>query len=202
MSISTSVAPRSFSTLQARRATPPSPPRRRRISGRRGRGMPITGCGGARRRARPSAIGREKGSRRVVAGHRPRRRPRHRRRCRRRPRRSRACGRPAPRRVVETAPTDGLSPTMLLRPPARGPSPPCRCRARSGTSPRATATAEPELEPPGTIVGIEWRCAAPDRACARRRGRWRTGRGWSCRSRIAPAATQRARPRWRSRSGV
>ena len=55
--------------------------------------------------------------------------------------------------LLETAPTDGFRPTMLLRPAGTRPEPAVSVPSAKGTRPRATATAEPELEPPGTIVG-------------------------------------------------
>src|SRR5829696_7490807 len=54
---------------------------------------------------------------------------------------------------VDTAPRVGLSPTMLLRPAGTRPDPAVSVPRAKLTSPRATATAEPALDPPGTIVG-------------------------------------------------
>ena len=61
------------------------------------------------------------------------------------------------------------------------PDPAVSVPSAKGTMPCATATAEPLDDPPGTIAGVAARCAARHRASARRQGRWRTGRGWSCR---------------------
>jgi hypothetical protein len=52
--------------------------------------------------------------------------------------------------VVETAPSVGFRPTMLLRPAGTRPEPAVSVPSASGTIPAATATAEPELDPPGT----------------------------------------------------
>ena len=42
---------------------------------------------------------------------------------------------------------------MLLRPAGTRPEPAVSVPSAKGTRPRATATAEPELDPPGTIAG-------------------------------------------------
>ncbi len=55
--------------------------------------------------------------------------------------------------AVEMRPRLGLSPTMLLRPAGTRPEPAVSVPSASGTSPAATATAEPELEPPGISFG-------------------------------------------------
>ena len=55
--------------------------------------------------------------------------------------------------LVDTAPTVGLRPTMLLSPAGTRPEPAVSVPSANGTRPRATATAEPELEPPGTMAG-------------------------------------------------
>ena len=57
--------------------------------------------------------------------------------------------------LVGTAPTEGLRPTMLLRPAGTRPEPAVSVPSANGTSPRATATAEPELDPPGTMAGLK-----------------------------------------------
>jgi len=49
-----------------------------------------------------------------------------------------------------TIPNVGLSPTMPLKPAGTRPEPAVSVPSENVTSPRATATAEPELEPPGT----------------------------------------------------
>ena len=54
---------------------------------------------------------------------------------------------------VETSPRLGLRPTMLLSIAGTRPEPAVSVPSASGTSPAATATAEPELEPPGISVG-------------------------------------------------
>ena len=50
---------------------------------------------------------------------------------------------------VETRPRLGFSPTILLRPAGTRPEPAVSVPSASGTNPAATATAEPELDPPG-----------------------------------------------------
>ena len=50
--------------------------------------------------------------------------------------------------VLETSPRLGLSPTMLLSAAGTRPDPAVSVPSASGTIPRATATAEPELDPP------------------------------------------------------
>jgi hypothetical protein len=47
----------------------------------------------------------------------------------------------------------GLRPTMLLRAAGTRPEPAVSVPSASGTMPRATATADPELEPPGIRSG-------------------------------------------------
>ena len=54
---------------------------------------------------------------------------------------------------VESAPSDGFSPTMLLSAAGTRPEPAVSVPSAKATRPRATATAEPEDEPPGTIAG-------------------------------------------------
>ena len=51
--------------------------------------------------------------------------------------------------VVETRPTLGLSPTILLSMAGTRPEPAVSVPSAIGTKPAATATAEPELDPPG-----------------------------------------------------
>src|SRR6201994_3298458 len=53
--------------------------------------------------------------------------------------------------LVETRPRLGLRPTMLLSIAGTRPEPAVSVPSASGTSPAATATAEPELEPPGIM---------------------------------------------------
>src|SRR5215469_10498528 len=55
--------------------------------------------------------------------------------------------------VVETRPRLGLRPTMLLRAAGTRPDPAVSVPSATGTSPAATATADPELEPPGISAG-------------------------------------------------
>ena len=57
--------------------------------------------------------------------------------------------------AVETRPRLGLRPTMLLSAAGTRPEPAVSVPSASGTSPAATATAEPELDPPGMSFGIE-----------------------------------------------
>ncbi len=52
--------------------------------------------------------------------------------------------------AVLMRPGVGLRPTMWLKPAGMRPEPAVSVPSASGTSPRATATAEPELEPPLT----------------------------------------------------
>ena len=49
---------------------------------------------------------------------------------------------------VDTRPTVGLTPTMPLKPAGIRPDPPVSVPSANDTCPAATATAEPELEPP------------------------------------------------------
>src|SRR4051794_14421378 len=56
--------------------------------------------------------------------------------------------------AVDTSPSEGLRPTMLLRPAGTRPEPAVSVPSASGTSPAATATAEPELDPPGISAGL------------------------------------------------
>ena len=51
---------------------------------------------------------------------------------------------------VETRPRLGFKPTILFKPAGTRPEPAVSVPSASGTMPLATATAEPELEPPGT----------------------------------------------------
>src|SRR3954469_7528951 len=60
-----------------------------------------------------------------------------------------ACTMPA----VETRPRLGFSPTILLRLAGTRPEPAVSVPSASGTRPAATATAEPELDPPGMSFG-------------------------------------------------
>ena len=50
----------------------------------------------------------------------------------------------------DTSPTVGLMPTMSLNPAGMRPEPPVSVPSANVTWPAATATAEPELEPPET----------------------------------------------------
>src|SRR6185369_911931 len=52
--------------------------------------------------------------------------------------------------AVETRPRLGLRPTMLLSIAGTRPLPAVSVPSASGTRPAATATADPELDPPGT----------------------------------------------------
>src|SRR5690349_18561113 len=55
--------------------------------------------------------------------------------------------------AVETRPRLGFKPTMLFSPAGTRPEPAVSVPSASGTMPAATATAEPELEPPGITAG-------------------------------------------------
>ena len=55
--------------------------------------------------------------------------------------------------VFESAPSEGFRPTMPLSAAGTRPDPAVSVPSEKLTMPRATATAEPELEPPGTIAG-------------------------------------------------
>src|SRR3954468_17018707 len=55
--------------------------------------------------------------------------------------------------AVEIAPRLGLSPTMLLSPAGTRPEPAVSVPSANGTRPAATATPEPELDPPGMSFG-------------------------------------------------
>ena len=57
--------------------------------------------------------------------------------------------------AVEIAPRLGFKPTMLFEPAGTRPEPAVSVPSANGTSPAATATAEPELEPPGMSSRIE-----------------------------------------------
>ena len=54
-----------------------------------------------------------------------------------------------------SSPGVGFSPTMLLKPAGTRPEPAVSVPSAKLTSPAETATAEPELEPPGTKAGVE-----------------------------------------------
>ena len=55
--------------------------------------------------------------------------------------------------TVLTRPSVGLHPTMLPSAAGIRPDPAVSVPSANGTSPAATATPEPELDPPGTIAG-------------------------------------------------
>src|SRR5215469_15956466 len=55
--------------------------------------------------------------------------------------------------VVETSPRLGLRPTTLPSAAGTRPEPAVSVPSASGTSPAATATADPELDPPGISLG-------------------------------------------------
>ncbi len=55
--------------------------------------------------------------------------------------------------AVETSPRLGLRPTILLNSAGTRPEPAVSVPSAAGTMPVATATAEPELDPPGTSFG-------------------------------------------------
>ena len=55
--------------------------------------------------------------------------------------------------VADSAPSVGFSPTMLFSAAGTRPEPAVSVPSEKLTSPRATATAEPEDDPPGTIAG-------------------------------------------------
>ena len=54
---------------------------------------------------------------------------------------------------VPTNPGVGFNPTMLLKPAGTRPEPAVSVPSEKLTSPAATATADPELDPPGTNEG-------------------------------------------------
>ena len=56
--------------------------------------------------------------------------------------------------AVETSPRLGFRPTMLFRPAGTRPEPAVSVPSESGTRPAATATADPELDPPGISAGL------------------------------------------------
>ncbi len=114
-------------------------------------------------------------------------------RCGQRPRSYRASGRRARVPRADTLPRVGFSPTMLPNAAGTRPDPAVSVPSANGTMPAATAQAEPDDEPPGTCVRHRTHCAARRTGCACRRGRWRTDRGWSCRSaaRLHPADAAR-----------
>src|SRR3982751_2580900 len=74
--------------------------------------------------------------------------------------------------AVEMSPRLGLRPTMLLNPAGTRPDPAVSVPSASGTSPAATATAEPELDPPGmrsprnALRGAGWGVRNPFRPVA------------------------------------
>src|SRR4051812_29300957 len=57
------------------------------------------------------------------------------------------------RPAVESAPRLGLSPTILPSPAGTRPEPAVSVPSANGTRPAATATPEPELDPPGMSFG-------------------------------------------------
>ncbi len=156
----------------------------RRASARRRGGLAAGRPASARQGAR-IGIARRRSRRR-----RPRPRAARSARRARRSRWCRACGRPAPCRY-ESSPSVGLSPTMPFIPAGNA--------ARAGgvgaereidDAGRHGDVPSPSSSRRGSGRGAA-RCAARHRASARRRGRWRTGRGWSCRVTMAPAASSR-----------
>src|SRR5262245_64168711 len=56
--------------------------------------------------------------------------------------------------AVETRPRLGFRPTILQSPAGTRPEPAVSVPSASGTRPAATATAEPELEPPGISAAL------------------------------------------------
>lgn len=54
---------------------------------------------------------------------------------------------------VGTSPSEGFSPTMLFKAAGTRPEPAVSVPSAKETSPRATATAEPDDDPPGTTAG-------------------------------------------------
>ena len=62
---------------------------------------------------------------------------------------------------VENQPLVGLSPTMLLCPAGTRPEPAVSVPRLNGTCPFATATLEPELEPPLIYSGLKLFFTAP-----------------------------------------
>src|SRR3954466_6788086 len=62
---------------------------------------------------------------------------------------------------VETAPSVGLSPTRLFKPAGTRPEPAVSVPSAKLTNPVATATPEPELEPPGMNAGSNGLRATP-----------------------------------------
>jgi hypothetical protein len=55
--------------------------------------------------------------------------------------------------VAESAPSEGFRPTMLLSAAGTRPDPAVSVPSAKDTIPRATATTEPDDDPPGTIAG-------------------------------------------------
>ena len=96
------------------------------------------------------------------------------------PTRSRACGTLEQRRAAEITPRLGFSPTMLLSAAGTRPEPAVSVPSENGTSPRRQRPQSPSSTRPESALRRK-HCAARRRASARRRGRWRTGRDWSCR---------------------
>ena len=80
---------------------------------------------------------------------------------------------------VETRPQLGFQPTSRWKAAGTRPEPAVSVPRAKSTRPAATAEALPALEPPGTSRGSA-AFGGCRRASACRRGRWRTGRGWSC----------------------
>ena len=92
-----------------------------------------------------------------------------------------------PRRRWSSTPGVGFTPTIPHSAAGTRPDPAVSVPSANGTSPVATTTAEPELDPPAMNSGIERVATRPVAAASGcRRGRWRTGRGWSCRRRPRP----------------
>src|SRR5579862_1272212 len=56
---------------------------------------------------------------------------------------------------VEIKPRLGFSPTILLKAAGTRPDPAVSVPSARGTSPAATATPEPELDPPGIMSGLK-----------------------------------------------
>ena len=110
-------------------------------------------AGSGERRGNPAGGGREYGS----AASYPRSHaapPARRPRCGRTPKPCRRIGRPAPCPVAEIAPIVGFSPTMLPNAAGTRPDPAVSVPSAKSTIPAATATPEPDDDPPGTCAAL------------------------------------------------
>ena len=99
---------------------------------------------------------------------------------------------------VPTRPGVGFRPTMLLKPAGTRPEPAVSVPSANGTWPVRHHIGRARAGAAADALAVEGCWAPRHRASACRPGRWRTGRGWSCRRR-SHRRRAAAAPRWRAR---